>query len=1522
MTRPLGQHRAMMSPEHWGRVQSVLSAAIECDPSERAHLLEDRCAGDLALRREVEALLLFHDSAGPLDWLADEVASAASWARAHAIGWEGSRVAQYAVLNLLGSGGMGLVYRARDERLARHVALKFLPPPLSTQPSAKQRFLTEARAAAALDHPNLCTIHEIGETEDGQLFIAMPLYDGETLHARLARGRLSFAEAVGVATQIARGLGRAHECGIVHRDVKPSNVMVLTDGTVKILDFGIAQTGDLSLTAHGMPVGTIAYMSPEHVRGHTVDHRSDIWSLGVVLHEMLTAARPFGGNDRETVASAILNRDPDLIATSHPDVPTEVDGLLRRALAKLPEHRYPSMASFVTHLAALVPTADSGRGHLHDTLPAGERRRATVLVTAISDYAVLIEHLTAAHAHGLVAQICDVAVEVVRRHGGLVNQAIGEEIVSLFGVPTAHEDDEWRAVRAALELHARVRELSAASGAANLRIQSGLHAGPVVVQRLNEGSRRYAIVGVAGQVASRLAALASPDSVVLSHECQRLVEPFVHTTPCAPVVLDNETEPTTPFCVTGETGLETRLEASERSGLTPYVGRHSELALLETHVERARAGEGRVISVVGEAGAGKSRLLHELRERVAAVGDVRLLHGRCRADGSTSPYAPFIEIMRDALDVRTLAVNDSHDIVARIRAIDASLEPFLPLYLHLLSVHSESHPLPRHLQGEHLQAALLDALAALIAVLAGRATAVVLLEDWHWADAASRTALGQLTEIVAAQPLLFVVTTRPERSVVDEWSAHGTRIQLDPLDFAASTAIMQAVLRVERVSDDLARRVFERTGGNPFFLEQVCCALVEQGTVAAQEGEAIVYGGADALSLPDSVQAVIRTRLDNLEPHAREVLRVASVIGREFEHALLADVLGPDMELAPALLGLKGSGLIQQISVVPDVAYRFRHVLTQEVSYDSLLGHQRKSLHGVIGRAIEQGHAERLDEQAALLAHHFSRAEAWREAVRYGRRAANRASALSQFADALTMLDQVLEWVGRLPEDDARADLKADLLLEQERECETLGLRGRQREIIGGLIAHLTPRGPSARMAEAYLREGDLLTLLKQFNAADRALSTALRVSREWSDSALERSTLRSIGLLRWHEGRHAEALAITEHALSIDRECRDELAVAGDLTNLGSILKSMGEYTSALRRLEEALALPSLARDPKKLVYVLHSLANAYRSLGQPEPALAYLRRCDEITRANLLPIQRSFHLTSIAHIDLQQGRIDSALRTYEEAVALSRRARHATGLAQSLRALGEVLFGLGRHAEAVPRLREAATLFAQLEDREAEADMLGRVAAADETASPAESLEAWRATCALRRQLGDPHGELEALEGIARATRQTAPTPSESIPAFEAALALASTLGETHRQLALHNVLGILEWERGRFAAALRQYEAALLLVRAHGDRLHEGHVLNSLGVTLIRLNRPEEARTALEASVAVNRETEQRLLEAHALGALGQLFLAEHRLDRAVECFEQSRDLRRALGDTAGESSMLRRIADTRAALGQQD
>ncbi|HEY2290124.1 MAG TPA: protein kinase [Thermoanaerobaculia bacterium] len=266
----------------------------------------------------------------------------------------GRTLAHYRVLEYTGGGGMGVVYKAEDLRLARTVALKFLPPELTRDPDAKSRFLQEARAASVLDHPNICTIHEVGETDDGRLYLAMPYYDGETLRRRIERGPIPIDEAIDLAEQIARGLAKAHRGGIVHRDIKPANIMVTADGVVKILDFGLAKlVGAAAITRTGSSVGTPAYMSPEQARGEDVDHRTDLWSFGIVLYELVAGRRPFRGEHDQAVIYGILNEAPKPLTEVRSEVPPELERIVEGLLAKSPADRYPTAEGPLGDLRAL-----------------------------------------------------------------------------------------------------------------------------------------------------------------------------------------------------------------------------------------------------------------------------------------------------------------------------------------------------------------------------------------------------------------------------------------------------------------------------------------------------------------------------------------------------------------------------------------------------------------------------------------------------------------------------------------------------------------------------------------------------------------------------------------------------------------------------------------------------------------------------------------------------------------------------------------------------------------------------------------------------------------------------------------------------------------------------------------------------------------------------------------------------------------------------------------------------------------
>ncbi|HXT47251.1 MAG TPA: serine/threonine-protein kinase, partial [Gemmatimonadaceae bacterium] len=306
--------RAPHAARDWQRTSDALASLLDRSPSEQSAMLDALGSSDAQLRRDVESLLHAHQHTGPLDHSLLDSVSIAHEDAAREPAWGPDTIgSHYRLMGPLGDGGMGVVVKAWDQRLERTVALKFLPAYLLGDAVARERLRVEAQAAASLDHPNVCTIFEVGETPDDRFFIAMPFYHGETIAARLTRGPLSIEDAVSLALQTARGLAAAHERGIIHRDIKPANLIVTADGVLKILDFGIAKLGGTTITAPGLTPGTASYMSPEQTCADPVDARTDIWSLGVVMYEMLTGVRPFRGTDTRAVAAAICISEPESI---------------------------------------------------------------------------------------------------------------------------------------------------------------------------------------------------------------------------------------------------------------------------------------------------------------------------------------------------------------------------------------------------------------------------------------------------------------------------------------------------------------------------------------------------------------------------------------------------------------------------------------------------------------------------------------------------------------------------------------------------------------------------------------------------------------------------------------------------------------------------------------------------------------------------------------------------------------------------------------------------------------------------------------------------------------------------------------------------------------------------------------------------------------------------------------------------------------------------------------------------------
>jgi class 3 adenylate cyclase/tetratricopeptide (TPR) repeat protein len=664
----------------------------------------------------------------------------------------------------------------------------------------------------------------------------------------------------------------------------------------------------------------------------------------------------------------------------------------------------------------------------------GERRQATVVFSDLSGYTSMNEKLDPEEVQEIMSRIKKEAVHIFERHEGIVNQFVGDEVLALFGIPTANEDDPVRAVRATKELHRIVRQISLEVEDlidTQLRMHSGISSGLVVTHLRDIRDGSYGITGDTVNIGARLASRAEADEILVSPETFKLIRPYFETEALEEITVKGKTQPLIPYRVIKASTVQTRFEAAEQRGFTSFTGREQELTTLYSCLDKAMSGNGQFVTVVGEAGMGKSRLVYEFRHSLNR-STITVLQGRCQSYGTRIPYFPFINALRRGLNLsdEDTPIELHEKVVSNALAIDQTLEQYLPIYLYLLSIPSEAYSLPAHLKGQELINEIQKALAVIITLNTKKQPMVLLLEDWHWADEASDSTFKHLISVITPYPLMLLVIYRPEYS--SNWGnwSHHTPIILRALDSQTCKDFIKSVWSADRLPEGIRPLIHERTGGNPFFMEEISSALIEEGTIQVKERRARLTRPLDNLTLPDTVQAVIRSRLDRLDQYSRESMRLASVIGREFTRRILEQISTFKEQLSQSLETLKVLELIQQIRVVPEMEYMFKHVITQEVTYETLLHQQRKELHGLVGQAIEELYQDRVEEQVDILHHHFRRAENWSKAVEYGRLAANRAYRLSQFHEAVAVFEQTKSCLLRLPDDRSRQETMLDILLE------------------------------------------------------------------------------------------------------------------------------------------------------------------------------------------------------------------------------------------------------------------------------------------------------------------------------------------------------------------------------------------------------------------------------------------------------------------------------------------------------------
>ncbi len=1459
---------------------------------------------DVVPDKDTEAQAAGEDTAGSVKATSGAFRSAAQM--------EGQQLAHYDILERLGAGGMGVVYKALDTRLDRVVAFKVLSDHLLADADAEERFLVEAKAAAALDHPNICAIHEVGETDDGRFYIAMQYYEGDTLRQRIDQGPIPLPQALDIAAQVSRGLVKAAAQGIIHRDIKPANMILTADGTVKIVDFGLAQYAGSGVTKTGMHVGTIAYMSPEQTRGDSVDQRTDIWSLGIMLYEMLSGTLPFQGGSDQAVINTILNSKPESLSRLLPSLPPNVVSIVERATHKDPARRYPDAEAILQDLELLLDDP-SCQVSLDSTpsLPAeGERRRVTVIACSISGFETLLESVEPDEVETTLEVLRASVQSVVEDYGGGLNEFSEEKFVALFGVPITHEDDRLRAVRAALEIHAR--ESTQPALPEGIQLRSAVGSEQVAIRATDSGERRYRVGGTVVRDTTRLAMLAAPGEILMPPDITRIVEPFISIEERDPVALLPDQPPIKPAAALGESEHTSRLDASAPGSLTQLVGRANELATLSQALEDTQSGMGRFVTVAGDIGVGKSRLLFEFWKSLKDH-NVRSIVGRCREGGSLTPLLPFIESVKDMLGLAKVLSEGAHDeVVSKTRDLSAQLDDYLPAILHVLSIDSEQHALPSYLEGEDLQAALGEALISVFTLGSAGQPLVMLLEDWHWSDAGSREVLFQLREMVSAYPLMVIVTSRPVETGGSPVPSGDLHLELSPLGGGPAAEMMCAALNGAKMPSELAALMGEKTGGNPFFIEELCRTLLESGTLLIENGEAHLAGGVDRLLIPDTVQAVLKSRLERLDPEAREVLRCAAVIGQQFGLELLSRVVPSRSRVEDTLKTLRSAGLIQRTGLVPEPTFRFKHALTRDVAYESLLERQRKVRHAQVGEAIENLHAEQPEEQSAQLAVHFAAAEDWDKAIHYGLAAAKRAESLWRLPETVVTLVRTRGWIERSKKDAAeRTSLLISLLLDLERHLEKLGRRDEQQAIIDDLKDLLPEEMPTRERGEVCVRQGDLFTLLSRFSEVRPCFDQALEIAEQFEDSELHGKVLRSLGHALWHQGKYDEAVPWLEQAVDDARKRADNSRLIVDLCNLGRALRWLEKWDRAMTIGDEALELANATGNPVDQFYAYSYKGHLLRAMGRTDEAIQAFEEGGRRAQEARIPAREAFCTLGAAAIYMEKGQLEEGLAAYQQSVQLARRANRADQLAQALVLLAEALVTCGRPDEAIPEFEEAVGVLRRIGNDKPLVGALAQLATEQQRAGRVEAEASWRQVAEMQERLGNHLGAMVALERLASLRR--ASDRSEAHWLYRRALSFAAELEDRETESRIRNSLAILAWQGGDLEEAEKHYSKAAALLRRDQDKQELGVVLNGLGAVLTKQGRTTEALEILQEALATNREHEQDGAEADSLAALGAAARIAGDLTGSSSWYQDCVERRRSLGDRAGEGWALHRLSE---------
>ncbi len=974
-------------------------------------------------------------------------------------------------------------------------------------------------------------------------------------------------------------------------------------------------------------------------------------------------------------------------------------------------------------------------------------------------------------ARKLLDPVLERMMEAVHRYEGTVNQVMGDGIMALFGAPLAHEDHAVRACYAALRMQESVAQYAEGvfrSQGVPIQIRVGVNSGEVVVRAIGSDLHMdYTAVGQTTHLAARMEQMATPGTILLAPATLQLVEGYVQVAARGPVAVKGLPDPVDVYALTGASASRTRLHAAAARGLTRFVGRAAEIEQIRRALALAQDGHGQLVAVVGEPGVGKSRLVYELTHS-HRIQDWLILEAGSVSYGKATSYLPVIDLLRAYFKVHDRETHREirEKVTGKLLTLDRTLEPTLPALLALLDVPVEDAHW-QALDPTQRRQRTLDAVKHLLLRESQGQPVLVVFEDLHWIDAETQALLDGLVESLPTARLLLLVNYRPEYQHGWGSKTYYSQLRLDALPPESAGELLSALLGADPGLGPLKRLLVKR--GNPFFIEESIRTLVETGTLAGERGAYRLTRSVQAIEVPATVQVILAARIDRLPAEDKQLLQTTSVIGKDVPVVLLQAVAeAPEDAVQRGLAHLQAAEFLYETRLFPDPEYTFKHALTHEVTYGTLLQDRRKALHARIVGAIERLYPNRLAEHAERLAHHAMRGERWDTALGYLEQAAAKSFGRSAHREAVTCYEQALAVLRHLPESAGTQRKAIDVRIALRNSLFPLGQLTRIIDLLDEAEALAAAIGDRERLALVLSRRAHYFWSVGEPRAGLEAGQRALSIAGQLDSLPLKVAASYFLGQLHHARGDYPAAIEVLEQVVAWlpDELAFDRLGLSAPpsvfaRTWLAFSRAETGAFAEALAQGAEALRIAEALDHPYGL-YHGHLAVGAVRSLkGEAELAIPALERALRIATESSMP---AMGRPTVAHLGLAYGligRVEEATAVLEDGLGEAMGHRWNAFLPLNVFALAQVHLLGGRIVEAEQAAARALELAQRQEQRGNEARaiwVLGEIAARN---APAEAEGRYRSALALADELGMRPLVAQCRLGLGRLHRRSGDHP-----------------------------------------------------------------------------------------------------------------------------------------------------------------